>query len=168
LGNRPGWARRARIQRVLFQQFKITTRNAACRQLRLLPDQQGALFATIRRLSRRHGLMPLIDCSLFPLVAAAGVSRRDLEFFDIMGCQGGNAFASVDVDGMLRPCSFWPEPLAPAAGLDAATWYDHPGFTAFRASRPAQCSGCALVDLCSSPCRLPGFELTEGPACFRA
>ena len=155
------WARKHRIQRVLFQQFKTSTHNAHCDHLRLAPDQIAALVPQLRKLCRKHRILPLIDCSLFPVMAAAGIPRHDLEFFDLTGCQGGNAYAAIDIDGQLRPCSFWPGPILPAESLDESLWSGHPALIAFRTSQPAACSGCSLADLCSSPCRLPGFAARQ-------
>ncbi|MFH0954459.1 MAG: radical SAM protein [Verrucomicrobiota bacterium] len=154
------WAGRQGIGRVLLLRFKLTANNPESSPLLLSAGQLRQLPAIVRRLSRRHGILPLFDCSLFPtLTGYRWAARKRLEYFDVEGCRGGNKFLAVTVSGDFKPCSFWPTTFGRAADLDRTTWAANPRLNEFRRQREhAACDACSQVNLCNGGCRLMPVE----------
>jgi radical SAM protein with 4Fe4S-binding SPASM domain len=150
-----GWAARQRLDQILFLKFKLTSANRACSSLLLTDEQEAGLLPAIRRLCRRDRIMPLLDCSFFPALAAHRPDRRSLAFFDVGGCLGGNAYLAVDVQGRYRPCSFVEESYGDLTSLDPDRWRDSPELVGFRARRLADaCPTCTYLELCHGGCRV--------------
>jgi radical SAM protein with 4Fe4S-binding SPASM domain len=149
------WARRQRTSQVLFLKFKLTAANRDRRDLLLSEEQERALLPLVGRLSRKHRVMPMLDCSLFPALAIHRPKPRTLEFFDVTGCRGGNAYLAVDSEGRYKPCSFWEETFGDVLSLGPEDWIASPQLRAFRkAPRPGACGGCDYLELCNGGCRL--------------
>jgi radical SAM protein with 4Fe4S-binding SPASM domain len=97
----------------------------------------------------------LVDCSFFPAVVKAGVPLRVLEQMDATGCMGGNAYAAVDVQGRLKPCSFWPETMGMASEVSAREWANSAALNRFReVGTSSGCADCEGFHLCRGACRL--------------
>jgi len=121
----------------------------------LEPSQERALIPLVRRLARRYGIMPMLDCSLFPALVRSRPKRRDLEFFDVNGCVGGHAILAITVDGQFKPCSFCATPCGDALGLTREEWVGNAALAAFRLARMRpSCTGCSYLDLCRGGCRV--------------
>ena len=156
------WCRRHRVTRALFLKFKVT-RNNGCRRASLLsPEQERELLPVIRRAARRNGLMPMLDCSLFPALAMHRPSRRHLALFDVNGCQGANAYAAVTTEGMVKACSFCDSALGGIELLDRDKWIGCREAEAFREfRRQPRCGQCNYLDFCNGGCRLCGSPCDE-------
>jgi radical SAM protein with 4Fe4S-binding SPASM domain len=153
------WARRQGIGQVLALKFKLTAQNRDRADLLLSVEQERAMLPAIGRLSRRYGVMPMLDCSLFPALAAGRPRRHTLEFFDVNGCLGGNAYLAVDVDGRYKPCSFWDKPFGDVLALERGEWVGNRKLRSFRESRIApECGGCEYLELCNGGCRVCAVE----------
>jgi len=149
------WAARQKIRRILLLKFKQSEHNRAAADLALSPDEEQSLLPVMKKLARRHRIMPMLDCSLFPALARHRPKRRDLEFFDVNGCVRGNAILAITVDGRFKPCSFWPEAGGDAVTLDEQVWRQNDTLRACRESPcPAGCDGCTYIDLCRGGCRV--------------
>lgn len=149
------WCARQGLSRILVLKFKVSGCNRACADMALDPSQEQALIPLVRRLARRYGIMPMLDCSLFPALARSRPKRRDLEFFDVRGCVGGRAILAVTADGRFKPCSFCETPCGDALGLTRETWMRNEGLAAFRRVRgEGLCEGCGYGDLCMGGCRV--------------
>ena len=147
------WCAEQGISRILLLKFKLTGKNRDSRDMALSPSQEQALVPLMRRLARKHPVMPMLDCSFFPALAWHRPKRKDIEFFDVNGCVGANAILAVTVDGRFKPCSFWPAPFGDALALDRNTWSEDPDLSEFRRSRLCNaCSGCTYGDLCNGGC----------------
>jgi radical SAM protein with 4Fe4S-binding SPASM domain len=152
------WCARHKVSRLLFLKFKLTENNRTCGAMVLSREQERGLLPILRRLARSSGVLPMLDCSFFPALAVDRPRKRDLERFDVNGCQGAGAYLAVTVDGMVKPCSFWPEPLGGLELLTREAWVHADAFRAFRAaSQSAQCRGCRYRDLCRGGCRVGGI-----------
>lgn len=150
-----GWCARAGVSRVLALKLKPAPGDASSGAMALPAELERGLVPLVRRLSRRHGIMPLLDCSLFPALAAHGPRMRDVGFFDVNGCQGGNAFAAVTEAGLLKPCSFSAATCGEAASLTREAWRTDPVLVAFRRARPnGACAGCRYEGPCNGGCRM--------------
>jgi radical SAM protein with 4Fe4S-binding SPASM domain len=158
------WCAREQISRVLILRYKTTAANSEmASHFSLSVEQELGLLPTIRKLARKHRLMPLIDCSLFPALAVHGPRHEDLIFYDVNGCQGGDAFISITVDGHFKPCSFWPESFGSVLHLTRQTWQTHDRLEHFRRRNRRSCGACALMEICRGGCRLESDTL-----CHRA
>lgn len=152
------WCAHEGISRILLLKFKLTEHNQECRDMAISVKQERAILPLIRQLSRRRSIMPMFDCSFFPAIASDNPSKRDLEFFDVNGCSGGNAILAITLDGQFKPCSFC-QPCGDALSLNHNVWRDDRGLSDFRQRRPCSAShGCAYVDLCNGGCRISKTE----------
>ena len=159
------WCAKQGISRLLMLKFKITDMNHGCQDLMLSADQERSLFPLIRKLSRRHSIMPMLDCSLFPALAYSRPRKKDLEFFDVNGCVGGNAILAITTDGYFKPCSFCQTPCGDARLLDRNTWKENEKLAEFRQYRAhASCRTCTYEHLCNGGCRIAATEWCRGPA----
>jgi radical SAM protein with 4Fe4S-binding SPASM domain len=101
-------------------------------------------------------MMFLIQCSLFEELAENGIG--DLEKYrkhDLNGCQGGNAFIAIDINGIFKPCSFWHEQMGSIFDLTFENWISNEKLNAFRKMRRDEnCRNCKFEELCNGGCRL--------------
>jgi len=152
------WCARQRIHQVLVLKFKLTVHNMDSAAMRLTVDQESELLPLVARLSRKYHVLPMLDCSLFPALARHRPRKRDLEFFDVNGCLGGNAYLAVGPDGSYRPCSFAPQAFGKIEALDRARWMSDPQLQAFRNAIGPHCGVCGYRNLCHGGCRVCGSE----------
>lgn len=114
---------------------------------RLTPEQVLALWPAVQELMAENpGVTFRVDCSMVPMLAAHGVDPARMRQLDFLGCHGGDAMLSVDVDGAEHACSF----VSDAPGR--ADW--RAGVTA------APCAGCAWRDICRGGCHAVARHLT--------
>jgi radical SAM protein with 4Fe4S-binding SPASM domain len=128
---------------------------------RLTPEQVLAVPAALRALTLEHaptGFSIRIDCSMVPFLSSDAALYGAPELVaraGVFGCEGGQALASVKVDGSVAPCSFVASTSLTADGLahDAARdpelrrWREH----ASNAAEP--CASCALRSVCKGGCK---------------
>ena len=153
------WCARQRISRLLLLKFKMTTINSDCQDMVLSAEQEQDLIPLIRQLSHRHSVMPMLDCSFFPALACSRPDRRDLEFFDVNGCLGGNAILAVTIDGQFKPCSFCQNTCGDILALNRNLWKENEDLSDFRHRHlHAECNTCAYEDLCNGGCRVSKTE----------
>jgi radical SAM protein with 4Fe4S-binding SPASM domain len=153
------WCAKHGISRLLLLKFKMTEINGDCRDMVLSADQEQSLLPLVRRLSRRHAIMPMLDCSFFPALAFSRPKRKDLEFFDVNGCVGGNAILAITTDGQFKPCSFYPVSYGDACLLNRKVWKESKELASFRQCRfSAGCGNCDYADLCNGGCRIAATE----------
>ncbi len=149
------WCSQHNIAQVLALKFKLTGANNDFKSMLLTPAQEIKLIPLIRNLSQKYNLVLMLDCSLFSALAANKLSRKELEFFDINGCQGGNAYLAVTTAGSYKPCSFCDTKLGTIDSLDSAKWAVSEGLRRFRQKRLyTYCETCHYQDLCNGGCRI--------------
>ena len=158
------WCARHHVAQVLALKFKLTEANRNFSDMLLSPAQEIELVPMLRKLSRKYKLILMVDCSLFPALAAHRLSRKELEFFDVNGCQGGNlkvkwmclhAYVAVTTDGSYKPCSFCDKSLGKIADLNSKSWVLDTELRKFRQQRLyASCDTCIYLDLCNAGCRI--------------
>lgn len=153
------WCAAHGISRLLLLKFKLTAANQECRDLLLSAAQERAVIPLMRKLSRRHSVMPMLDCSLFPSLAFSRPRKKDIEFFDVNGCVGGNAICAVTTDGYFKPCSFCQTACGDARMLNRETWKDNEALAKFREYRAyPRCSTCDYEECCNGGCRIAATE----------
>jgi radical SAM protein with 4Fe4S-binding SPASM domain len=153
------WCARRGIPRLLLLKFKLTDANRDCQDMVLSPDQEQSLLPLIRRLSKRHPILPMLDCSFFPALAHGQPDRKDLEFFDVNGCVGGNAILAITPDGQFKPCSFCQTSCGDALSLSRGVWKESKELSEFRRRRlHPGCGQCTYEALCNGGCRISGTE----------
>ncbi len=128
---------------------------------RLTPEQVLAFPAMLRALTLEHapsGFSLRIDCSMVPFLAGDAelyASPELLARAGVFGCEGGQALASVKVDGSVAPCSFVEStPLSVdhlvrghLADDELARWRRH------AAAPPEPCASCAIREVCKGGCK---------------
>lgn len=153
------WCARQGISRLLLLKFKVTGTNCDCQNMILSADREQGLLPLIRRLSRRYSIMPMLDCSFFPALAYSRPEKRDLEFFDVNGCLGGNAILAVTIDGQFKPCSFCQTTCGDVLDLNRSLWEQNEELSEFRHRHlHVECETCAYEDLCNGGCRVAKTE----------
>jgi radical SAM protein with 4Fe4S-binding SPASM domain len=128
---------------------------------RLSPAQVEGLGETLRLLAAEHapeGFSIRIDCSMVPLLsgdAALYSNPEALVRAGVFGCEGGQALASVKVDGHVAPCSF-----VPSTSLDVGDLLvghtadpDLDRWRAYPATAPEPCASCAIAHVCKGGCK---------------
>jgi len=149
-------ARKSGVKKVLFLRYKITAKNVDVQELRV-DDELKNLPNILKSLSwSNRRMMSLIQCSLFEELAENDAADIDTyRKHDLNGCQGGNAFIAIDINGMFKPCSFWHETMGNVLEIDFDNWISNPKLNAFREMRRgAECAGCRFLELCNGGCRL--------------
>ncbi len=132
---------------------------------RLSPAQVDAFGDTLRALTREHvredaaeSFSIRIDCSMVPFLSgdpALHTSPELLARAGVFGCEGGQALASVKVDGHVAPCSFVPSTALVASDLVAGHEHD-PDLRRWRAhasTAPEPCASCAIAPVCKGGCK---------------
>ena len=149
------WCSQHQVAQVLVLKFKLTRENREYKELLLTPSQEIGLIPRVRSLSRKYHLVLMLDCSLFPALAAHNIRMRDLEFMDVNGCQGGNAYLAITTDGRYKPCSFCETTFGTLDSLNTETWYQSEALQRFRQQRlHPDCHTCRYLDLCNGGCRV--------------
>lgn len=149
-------ARKSGVKKVMFLRYKITAKNADIQELRVDKELKNLpqIFKTLKFANRL--MMFLVQCSLFEELAESDAS--DIKSYikhDLNGCQGGNAFIAIDINGNFKPCSFWRESMGNVMELDFENWMSNPKLTAFRQMRRDNtCNECKFLELCNGGCRL--------------
>ena len=150
-----GWCANEGVSRILLLKFKLTENNHECDSMLLSIDQERSIMPLIRQLSRRHSIMPMLDCSFFPALACNKPDRKDLDFFDVNGCLGGNAILAITSDGQFKPCSFCHKTYGNALSLSLNAWRENRELSKFRSQRlHSSCYSCDYEDLCNGGCRI--------------
>jgi radical SAM protein with 4Fe4S-binding SPASM domain len=157
------WCASQGASRVLLLKFKLTANNPESRDMLISQDEERSLLPVVRKLSRRYSIMPMLDCSFFPALAFSRTKRRDLEFFDVNGCVGGNAILAVTTDGQFKPCSFCHTTLGDARRLNRMVWRESKQLNDFRRRRMySECHSCNYEDLCNGGCRVAEMQCCHG------
>ena len=151
-----GGAAESGARKILLLRYKTTAKNAGARYLDAdseLPDLPGRLRKL--RLGAKR-IMFLADCSLFEIFAESGFSDvKPYRRHDSNGCMGANAYIAIDVNGMYKPCSFWPETIGSVLDLGFGEWMHNQKLAEFRSMRRGEsCASCAYAELCAGGCRL--------------
>ncbi len=128
---------------------------------RLTAEQVDGFAETLRALTLEHvasGFSIRIDCAMVPFLAgdpALYVSPETLARAGVFGCEGGQALASVKVDGRVAPCSFVESTALDASALvrghetdpDLARW------RAYASNAAEPCASCAIASVCKGGCK---------------
>ena len=144
------------VKKVLFLRYKKTAKNTGIQEL---PVDRELEKLPIRLKKLKHinkKLMFLFDCSLFELLVKNNYSDINrYRRYDCNGCQGGNAYIAIDVNGMYKPCSFWQESFGNVLDLNFNSWIHNPKLNEFRNLRKSErCTHCDFLELCTGGCRL--------------
>ena len=149
-------ARKSGVRKVLFLRYKTTSKNLDVQGLGIEGELEN-LPSRFKKLNRANKqIIFLFDCSLFELLAENNFADiNTYRKYDSNGCQGGNAYIAVDVNGMYRPCSFWDEAFGNVLDIDFEKWILNPKLNQFRnMKRDESCSCCEFLELCCGGCRL--------------
>jgi radical SAM protein with 4Fe4S-binding SPASM domain len=155
--------RELRVRDLMLLRYKPAGRGAAhAAEFSLTPEQGREFYPLIRRLARRYGLAPRIDCSFLPMVCYHRPDPRTLDFFGAQGCQGGHYIIEITPDGRFRACSFVEDCAGSIQDLPEL-WDRAPALLRFRewpARAPEPCRSCAYLDLCRGGCHAVAERLT--------
>jgi len=148
-------ARSLKLHDVEFLRYKPGGRAAALYEdFRLEDAQARAFYPKLLELSKKYHLPLKADCSFVPFIAWHRPERDVMEFYGVLGCEGGNHLVGVRSDGALSACSFVEDKACDAAEL-ATQWNVNKQFEAYRnwcEEAPEPCSGCEYLQICRGGC----------------
>jgi radical SAM protein with 4Fe4S-binding SPASM domain len=123
---------------------------------RLSHEQNLEFFNLLNRLHRNHKIKVYIDCSCVPLLSSHNIPEKALEFYSVMGCDGGNMLIGINPQGMMNACSF-------ADGFSGSIfdfekeWDSSQHFNKFRdwsKNAPEPCKSCKYLKICKGGCHV--------------
>ena len=130
-------------------------------------ELQKSILPTLLELSEKHRLPFHLDCAFAPLLLTSGVPEEVLRVLGASGCIAGHLLVTVDIAGMVHPCSHLDTRVGPVEKLpelwkNDAAWKD---FRGRHLSIQAKCTSCSLSELCRGGCaainQYYGIDLTE-------
>ena len=149
------WAASVKIDELLLLRFKTDMSCDAHERMEISAHQEQTLWPRVQRLSRQYKITPMFDCSLFLALAIHKLPKKHLQASDVNGCQGGNMYIAIDVNGDYKPCSFWPDVFGKAASLSCEEWSQSDLLNSFRGmGEEKACASCEYIVLCNYGCRL--------------
>ncbi|MBQ9516901.1 MAG: radical SAM protein [Eubacterium sp.] len=153
------WAKEQRFKRVLCLRYKHTDKNKEIKDLSI-DENFYYVFNDIFRFGKKYKIKVMTDCSAVQEFIGYGkASEKLLYYFDTNGCQGGNAYIAITVDGMVKPCSFWGEAFFDAETMTQYDWLNNEKIVAFRnATHSERCKSCEHIKICHGGCRLPDLN----------
>jgi len=145
-----------------FLRFKPTGRGKEIyHEMALTPKQGIKLFPKLKKLSRKYKIGLKLDCSFTPFICYHKPSKKQLEYFSIMGCDAGNWLIGVSPEGVASPCSFIEDNDIPVEEL-AKSWSNSETFKIFRywEKDKTKCSSCKYLSICKGGCHAVSYFLT--------
>lgn len=129
--------------------------------------QQKSIIPKLLELSEKHNLPFHLDCAFAPLLLTSGVPDEVLRMLGASGCIAGHLLVTVDIAGMVHPCSHLDTRVGPVEKLPEL-WKNDTAWKGFRGrhlSIQAKCASCSLCELCQGGCAVInqyyGIGLTE-------
>lgn len=119
------------------------------------PQQQRALLPELMSLSEEHRLSFHLDCAFAPLlISSPRASDKALQLLGAFGCIAGHLLVTVDVEGIVHPCSHLdicagPVEKLPALWKDGGVWQ---GLQTRHLSMQGKCVTCPRCELCRGGC----------------
>ncbi len=148
-------AKKLKLHDVEFLRYKPGGRAAALYgQFRLSDEQTRTLYPKLLELTERYRVPLKADCSFVPFIACHRPAREVMEFYGVLGCEGGNHLLGVRSDGALSVCSFVEEKACEAAEV-AEQWDTNRQFNAYRnwcENAPEPCASCEYLHICRGGC----------------
>ena len=153
------WAKALGFKRVLCLRYKSTDKNQDITDMSIDKNYRE-IFKDLYCCGKKYRLKLMSDCSAFQEFAGYGeISEKLLYYLDTNGCQGGNAYIAITVDGGVKPCSFWNEAFFDAETMTQNDWLYSEKIVDFRNTYHSEhCPGCEHFRLCNGGCRLQGLS----------
>ena len=149
------YAKKKRLLEIEFLRFKPSGRaRQLYHDLKLTPRQAGEFYPRVMELMKRHGVTLKLDCSFTPFICVHEPDPGRMDFFSVVGCDGGNQLMGAFADGRTSPCSFaaWEDLRI----RDMPAWWRRAGtFEVYRnwpLSAPEPCSICRYLSICRGGC----------------
>ena len=161
------------VRQIMLLRFKAYGRaRAKYNEYKLSQEQNIEFYPLVRRLTKRYGIQPMVDCSFLPMICFHRPNKKSLEFFGAEGCRGGDHIAEIDADGSIRCCSFCEDYAGNAAEV-GQLWSSSAHFRRFRnwiKAAPQPCGSCDYLELCRGGCHcmataLAGDIMAADPEC---
>jgi radical SAM protein with 4Fe4S-binding SPASM domain len=122
------------------------------------------LLPLAERLYRETGLDFHLDCALAPLILSSDIPDQHLARWAVAGCIAGSLLATVDAQGMVRPCSHMATVVCDIRDLPAG-WLESPLAAGVRRRWQRQtgnCAACPRLPLCGGGCAAVAQRLHLG------
>jgi radical SAM protein with 4Fe4S-binding SPASM domain len=148
-------ARAAGADSVLLLRPKPSGRGRAVyRSVHPCAWQQRVLLPVLLELGDKYHLPFHLDCALTPLLLTCGVSGDVVDALGACGCIAGDLLVTVDVDGMVHPCSHLDLIVGPVEHLPRL-WTEEGAWKGFRRrflSLRDKCAACPVREKCRGGC----------------
>lgn len=148
-------AAQAGADSVLILRPKPSGRGARLyRSVCLSSKQQLDLISTLLRVSAEYNISFHLDCAFAPLLMGGGVSSKALELLGAYGCIAGHLLITVDMEGMVHPCSHLNVVIGSVEEL-SESWRNSQVLNGFRTRvlrMNGKCTACAFTELCRGGC----------------
>ena len=153
------WAKSMGFQRVLCLRYKHTEKNKGITDMSI-DNNYRSIFEDIYKFGKKYRLKVMCDCSAVQEFLGYGaMSKKLLYYLDTNGCQGGNAYIAITVDGKVKPCSFWSETFFDAETMTQDDWLNNEKIVSFRNMYHSEnCKNCEHINLCNGGCRLSNLS----------
>jgi len=161
------------VRQIMLLRFKAHGRaKTKYDDYKLSQAQNIGFYPLVKRLAKRYGIRPMVDCSFLPMICFHRPKKKSLEFFGAEGCRGGDHIAEIDADGLIRCCSFCEDYAGKAAEVEQL-WSNSPHFRRYRdwiKRAPEPCRSCDYLELCRGGCHcvalaLAGDIMAADPEC---
>ncbi len=148
-------AKKLKLHDVEFLRYKPGGRASAVYEDYRLTEEQGRNFYPILKGLAKKYRMPLkLDCSFVPHVACHYPDKEAMQFFGVLGCEGGNHLVGVKSTGTVTACSFIHQKACDISEF-ADQWQENAQFKAFRdwdLDAPEPCASCRYLEQCKGGC----------------
>lgn len=167
------YANKCGVREIMFLRLKPFGRGKAFYNDNKLSNEQNiSFFPTIKKLSKKYQIKPIVECSFLPIIYHHRPNIETLKFFGFEGCRGGNYFVEIDYQGFVKSCSFCEDYAGEARELKYL-WDNSSHFKLFRnwnKNSPFPCSRCDYLETCKGGCHsiakaLTGNFLNPDPEC---
>ncbi len=157
------YAESTKLEGILLLRFKPAGR--AKREYlnkRLTNKQNLEFYNLLNKFHKNYKVRIYIDCSCIPLLSSHNIPIKALEFFSVMGCDGGDTLIGINPQGKMNSCSF-AEGFAGSIFDFEKIWAKNTHFKKFRdwyktASEP--CKSCKYLNICKGGCHVVSEFIT--------
>ncbi len=147
-----------------FLRFKpIGRANKHYFDLRLTNEQNINLYKKLMKLRRKYKISIQVDCSMVPFFAYHKLNPKQMDFFGVQGCVGGEVFIEITETGKVRSCSFARMTDEKAVGLKEQ-WQISEQLQYYRTvidEIEEPCKSCKYLSICRGGCHVVSEFLTS-------
>ena len=157
------YAKSRKLRSLLLLRYKPSGRAKKNYEKYKLTNEENIMFYDIlMKMHKEDDLKVYVDCSFIPMLSSHDVPQNVLDFFSVMGCDGGDSLIAVDPTGKMNACSFASDHACNISEFDKE-WDDNKHFNKYRdwikkAKEP--CKSCRMLTICKGGCHIIAEHVT--------